>query len=114
MNTKLSSIFGASWRTAVTGYMAAIFFASEPYLMTGHFNLKTDWPNIVGACISAIAGNVAKDAKVSGAAGAITQSDELKAATEALAVAKATHNDNLIKMAQAVVDGLSKPQTPAA
>ena len=106
MKQTIVSIFGQSWRTAITAYAGAIFTACLPIIQTGHFNLKTDWPYLVGAAGAAIFGSVAKDAKVSGTGPTI--SDELKAAQEALAVAQSTHHDKLIQMAQAVVDGLQK------
>jgi hypothetical protein len=102
---KLESIFGKNWRTSILGYGGAIFTACMPLLQTGAFDPKKDWPYLVGAAGAAIFGRIAKDAAVTGLP---TITDELKAANEALAIAKLTKNENAIKLAQAVVDGLQK------
>lgn len=105
MQKKLVKLFGQSWRTGLMGYAGAIFATLLPVIQTGKFNLKTDWPYLVGAAGSAIFGQVAKDAKVSGTPEQKI-SEETQIANEALAAAKSTGNAKLIEAAQAIVDGL--------
>lgn len=66
MEKFMISLFGKSWRTAVTGYGAAAFFAVLPIIQTGAFNIHKDWPNLFGAIGCAIFGRVSKDAKATG------------------------------------------------
>lgn len=109
MTNILEQIFGKSWRTAIMGYAGAVFFAIEPILQNGNFNIKRDWPNLVAAGGAALFGNVAKDAKVTGPTNEqAAVSQELKLAQEALDAAKLSGNAKLIEIAQAVVDGLKK------
>ena len=42
MKNILESIFGTSYRTAILGYAGGIFFAIEPILQNGTFNIKKD------------------------------------------------------------------------
>ena len=66
MNNFMQSIFGTSWRTAVTGYASAIFIVCWPIIENGNFDIHRDWKQLVMAAGAAIFGNVTKDAKVSG------------------------------------------------
>src|ERR1035437_830794 len=111
MKQVLVSVFGTSYRTAITGYATAIFTACLPYLQKGTFNIRTDWPYIAGAVGAAIFGHVSKDAAVSGKPDGTynvvpTVSQDLIGAQLALKTAQNETNPNqaVVKALQAAVD----------
>lgn len=54
-----------NYKTTLFGLAGAIWIAIQPILQTGHFDISKDWPNLVGAAISAGIGYAAKDFNVS-------------------------------------------------
>jgi len=68
MNKTMTSIFGASWRTALAGYSSAalaVAWAAMDAYQAGAFNGKTGFA-LVYAVLAIIKGVVSKDAKVTG------------------------------------------------
>lgn len=55
-----------NYRTFLAGLAMAAFVACLPVIQKGDFNIKRDWPYLVGAALSAIGGYVQKDAMVTG------------------------------------------------
>jgi hypothetical protein len=66
MNKILTNIFGASWKTSLTAYVAAIFTACWPIIENGSFDIHKDWKNLVGAAFIALFGSNTKDKNVTG------------------------------------------------
>ena len=58
-----------SWKTTLTGALGAIFLAILPVIQTGTFDIKKDWPYLVGAAGTAFAGYISKDADKTGLPG---------------------------------------------
>jgi hypothetical protein len=51
-----------NWKTTLTGIIGAIWLVAEPIIKKGDFNIKTDWPQLVGAILIGIGGAVSHDA----------------------------------------------------
>ncbi len=66
MNKLFTSIFGASWRTAVLGIMGAAATACWPLIQNGTFDFHKDWPALVKAAGLALFGMFVKDHNVTG------------------------------------------------
>lgn len=55
-----------SWKTTLTGLVGAIWLLAEPIVKKGDFNIKIDWPQLVGAILVGMGGFLAKDHDVTG------------------------------------------------
>ncbi len=62
----MKQIFGASWRTTLIGYAAAIGVAVWPLIETGTFDFHKDWPMLVKGAAIALFGRFVKDHNVTG------------------------------------------------
>jgi len=52
-----------NYRTSLTGFGLAVFVACLPVIQKGGFDIRRDWPYLIGAALSAISGYLQKDAK---------------------------------------------------
>jgi len=55
-----------SWKSTLTGAIGAVFVACLPLIQTGTFDIKKDWPYLVGAAGTAFFGYITKDADKTG------------------------------------------------
>lgn len=55
-----------SWKTTVIGLAGAAWLVAEPIIKKGDFNIKTDYPQLVGAIIVGVLGYFTKDHDVTG------------------------------------------------
>jgi len=65
-----------NYRTLLAGIGLAIFVGCLPIIQKGDFDIRKDWPYLIGAALSAISGYLQKDAKES------TNADEKTADTD--------------------------------
>ena len=59
-------MFGANWRTTLTGYVMSAFIIVEPIITNGNFDIKRDWKNCVVALLVGVFSKITKDKHVTG------------------------------------------------
>jgi hypothetical protein len=55
-----------NWKTTIAAFAGAIWFAIQPIVEKGDFEIERDWKQLVTAAGLAVFGYLAKDAGVSG------------------------------------------------
>ena len=62
----MEKFLGANWKTTLTGFVAAIWFAVQPIIAKGDFEISRDYRSLIYAAIFAVMGLVTKDHDITG------------------------------------------------